>query len=290
MILNSKIKTKIEKELDSEIVDSQSLSGGCISNAYKIKTGVGEIYFLKYNSSVNNDMFMKEAHGLQELNKAGVIKIPDVICYDEDYILLEQIEAGIKQKNFSEDFGRKFALLHNFTSEFYGFYEDNYIGSNPQINISQGNEKQDWTKFYFNKRILFQLYLAEETGNSTSELRKGIAVLENKMDEIVVDNGENPSLLHGDLWSGNYLINKKGFACLIDPAVYYGNREADLAMTKLFGGFDSKFYEAYNEAFPLPEGHEYRENIYKLYHVLNHLNLFGGGYYSQAMSLISFYI
>ncbi len=290
MILNSKIKTKIEKELDSEIVDSQSLSGGCISNAYKIKTGVGEIYFLKYNSSVNNDMFMKEAHGLQELNKAGVIKIPDVICYDEDYILLEQIEAGIKQKNFSEDFGRKFALLHNFTSEFYGFYEDNYIGSNPQINISQGNEKQDWTKFYFNKRILFQLYLAEETGNSTSELRKAIAVLENKMDEIVVDNGENPSLLHGDLWSGNYLINKKGFACLIDPAVYYGNREADLAMTKLFGGFDSKFYEAYNEAFPLPEGHEYRENIYKLYHVLNHLNLFGGGYYSQAMSLISFYI
>ena len=290
MILNSKIKTKIEKELDSEIVDSQSLSGGCISNAYKIKTGVGEIYFLKYNSSVNNDMFMKEAHGLQELNKAGVIKIPDVICYDEDYILLEQIEAGIKQKNFSEDFGRKFALLHNFTSEFYGFYEDNYIGSNPQINISQGNEKQDWTKFYFNKRILFQLYLAEETGNSTSELRKAIAVLENKMDEIVVDNGENPSLLHGDLWNGNYLINKKGFACLIDPAVYYGNREADLAMTKLFGGFDSKFYEAYNEAFPLPEGHEYRENIYKLYHVLNHLNLFGGGYYSQAMSLISFYI
>ncbi|TDJ54926.1 MAG: fructosamine kinase [Ignavibacteria bacterium] len=290
MILNSKIKTKIEKELDSEIVDSQSLSGGCISNAYKIKTGVGEIYFLKYNSSVNNNMFMKEAHGLQELNKAGVIKIPDVICYDEDYILLEQIEAGIKQKNFSEDFGRKFALLHKFTSEFYGFYEDNYIGSNPQINISQGNEKQDWTKFYFNKRILFQLYLAEETGNSTSELRKAIAVLENKMDEIVVDNGENPSLLHGDLWSGNYLINKKGFACLIDPAVYYGNREADLAMTKLFGGFDSKFYEAYNEAFPLPEGHEYRENIYKLYHVLNHLNLFGGGYYSQAMSLISFYI
>jgi len=290
MILNSKIKTKIEKELDSKIVDSQSLSGGCISNAYKIKTGVGEIYFLKYNSSVNNNMFMKEAHGLQELNKAGVIKIPDVICYDEDYILLEQIEAGIKQKNFSEDFGRKFALLHNFTSEFYGFYEDNYIGSNPQINISQGNEKQDWTKFYFNKRILFQLYLAEETGNSTSELRKAIAVLENKMDEIVVDNGENPSLLHGDLWNGNYLINKKGFACLIDPAVYYGNREADLAMTKLFGGFDSKFYEAYNEAFPLPEGHEYRENIYKLYHVLNHLNLFGGGYYSQAMSLISFYI
>ncbi len=290
MILNKKIKSKIEKELNSEIIDSQSLSGGCISNAYKIKTGIGIIYFLKYNSSVNSDMFIKEAHGLQELNKAGVIKIPDVICYGEDYILLEQIEAGNKQKNFSEDFGRKFALLHKFTGKYYGFYEDNYIGSNPQLNISKENEKQDWANFYFNKRILFQLHLAEETGNSTSELRKSIAVLENKIDEIVVDNGENPSLLHGDLWGGNYLINEKGFACLIDPAVYYGNREADLAMTKLFGGFDLRFYEAYNEAFPLPDGYEYRENIYKLYHVLNHLNLFGGGYYSQAMSLISNYI
>ncbi len=290
MILSSKIKSKIEKELNSKIIDSQSLSGGCISNAYKIKTGIGKIYFLKYNSSVNSDMFIKEAHGLQELNKAGVIKIPDVICYGEDYILLEQIEAGNKQKNFSEDFGRKFALLHKFTGKYYGFYEDNYIGSNPQLNISKENEKQDWANFYFNKRILFQLHLAEETGNSTSELRKSIAVLENKIDEIVVDNGENPSLLHGDLWGGNYLINEKGFACLIDPAVYYGNREADLAMTKLFGGFDLRFYEAYNEAFPLPDGYEYRENIYKLYHVLNHLNLFGGGYYSQAMSLISNYI
>jgi protein-ribulosamine 3-kinase len=290
MILNSKIKTNIEKELNSKIIDSQSLSGGCISNAYKIKTEAGENYFLKYNGSVNGDMFIKEAHGLQELKKAGVIKIPDVICYAEEYILLELIVGGNKQKNFSEDFGRKFALLHKYTSEYYGLYENNYIGSNQQLNIPKENEKLDWTKFYFDKRILFQLHLAEETGNSTSELRKAISVLENKIDEIVVDDGEKPSLLHGDLWGGNYLINEKGFACLIDPAVYYGNREADLAMTKLFGGFDSRFYEVYNETFPLPDGYEYRENIYKLYHVLNHLNLFGGGYYSQAMSLITYYI
>ncbi len=290
MILNNKIKIKIENALNSKITGSQSLAGGCISNAYKINTDTGENYFLKYNPSLKSDMFIKEAHGLLELNKAGVIKIPDVICYNKDYILLELIVTGNKQNKFSEDFGRKFALLHKFTSEFYGFYEDNYIGSTPQQNIPEENEKHEWTKFFFNKRILFQLQIAEETGNSTSELRKAIAVLENKIDEIVVDNSEKPSLLHGDLWGGNYLINTKGFACLIDPAVYYGNREADLAMTKLFGGFDSRFYEAYNEAFPLPEGYEYRENIYKLYHVLNHLNLFGGSYYSQAMSLISFYI
>ena len=290
MILSNNIKTNIEKELNSKIIDSQSLSGGCISNAYKIKSDIGKIYFLKYNSSASSDMFIKEAHGLKELNKAGVIKIPDVICFNVDYILLEHIDSGNKQKNFSEDFGCKFALLHKFTSEFYGFYEDNYIGSNPQLNIAEENQKHDWAKFYFNKRILFQLQLAEETGNSTSELRKAITGLENKIDEIVVDNGEKPSLLHGDLWGGNYLTNNDGFACLIDPAVYYGNREADLAMTKLFGGFDSKFFKAYNEVFPLPDGYEYRENIYKLYHVLNHLNLFGGGYYSQAMSLISYYI
>ena len=290
MILNNKIKTKIENALNSKITGSQSLAGGCISNAYKINTDTGENYFLKYNPSLKSDMFIKEAHGLLELNKAGVIKIPDVICYNKDYILLELIVTGNKQNKFSEDFGRKFALLHKFTSEFYGFYEDNYIGSNPQQNIPEENEKHGWTKFFFNKRILFQLQLAEETGNSTSELRKAIAALENKIDEIVVDNEEKPSLLHGDLWGGNYLINTKGYACLIDPAVYYGNREADLAMTKLFGGFDSRFYEAYNEAFPLPDGYTYRENIYKLYHVLNHFNLFGGGYYSQVMSLISYYI
>ena len=290
MILNNEIKSKIEKELNSKIIDSQSLSGGCISNAYKIKTNAGEIYFLKYNSSVKSDMFIKEAHGLQELNRSDVIKIPKVICYNEEYILLEQITSANKQKKFSEDFGRKFALLHKFTSEVYGFYEDNYIGSNPQINISEENEKNNWTKFYFNKRILFQLQLAEETGNSTVELRKALSILENKIDKIVDDNGERPSLLHGDLWGGNYLIDEKGFACLIDPAVYYGNREADLAMTKIFGGFDSRFYEAYNEVFPLPDGYQYRENIYKLYHILNHLNLFGGGYYTQAMSLISYYI
>jgi fructosamine-3-kinase len=289
MILNSKIKTNIENELNSKIIDSQSLSGGCISDAYKIKTDKGERYFLKYNASITNDMFTKEAHGLQELKKAGAIKIPEVICYDKDFILLELIVAGNKQKNFSEEFGRNFALLHKFKSKYYGFYEDNYIGSNPQINITKENEKNDWTKFYFNKRILFQLQLAEETGNSTSALRKAIAVLENKIDKVLIDDGENPSLLHGDLWGGNYLVDEKGFACLIDPAVYYGNREADLAMTKLFGGFDSRFYEAYNDVFPLLAGYEYRENIYKLYHVLNHLNLFGGGYYSQAMSLINYY-
>jgi fructosamine-3-kinase len=289
MTLTGKIKTKVENKLDSEIIESHSLSGGCISNAYKIKISNGEVYFLKFNSSSENDMFIREAHGLQELNKAGVIKIPDVISYDDDFILLEMITSGSKNKNFSEDFGRKFASLHKFYGESFGFYENNFIGSNPQQNIVGDREKHNWTQFYFNNRILYQLRLAEKLNNSTLELRKAIVDLENKIEDIVVDNGEKPSLLHGDLWGGNYMTDMEGFACLIDPAVYYGNREADLAMTKLFGGFDQKFYRAYNEEFPIADGYEFRENIYMLYHVLNHLNLFGGGYYSQALNLIRYY-
>ena len=289
-MLNNKIKSKIENILGSQITKMNSLSGGCISSSYKVNTKDGNSYFLKYNYSSGSDMFLTEAHGLQELDKPGVITIPKVISFDKEFILLDLIESSGRSKNFSEDFGRKFAVLHKFNNEKYGFYEDNYIGSNPQLNIPDNDEEKNWTKFYFQKRILYQFHLAEKSGNSTSDLRSSISKLENKIDLIVTDNGEKPSLLHGDLWGGNYMVDKNGFACLIDPAVYYGNREADLAMTKLFGGFDSEFYRAYNEEFPLPDGYDYRENIYKLYHVLNHLNLFGSGYYSQAISLIKYYL
>jgi protein-ribulosamine 3-kinase len=285
-----KIKLIIEEKLGRKIKNFTSLSGGCISDAYKITTNDNSNFFLKYNSSISNDMFIKEADGLKELVKANTIRIPEVLSFDKDYIILEFIPMGNKNKNFFEEFGRDFAAMHKYTSDNYGFFENNFIGSNPQINIPEQNEKSNWFEFYFNKRILFQLQLAEKLGNSTEELRKGISKLENKISEIIDDSEEKPSLLHGDLWSGNYMVDESGSAVLIDPAVYYGHREADLGMTKLFGGFSSEFYSAYYKEFPLKDGFEYRENIYKLYHVLNHLNLFGGGYYHQAISLIKFYI
>jgi fructosamine-3-kinase len=290
MISEEKIKIKIEEKLGSKIKSLTSLAGGCISDAFKVTTVNGSNYFLKYNPSKLNDMFIKEANGLKELAKVNAIRIPEVLSFDEDYILLEYIPTGNKKKNFFEDFGRSFAEMHKFTSDSFGFYEDNYIGSNPQKNVPDEKEKMDWVNFYFNKRILFQFELTEKLGNSTEELRKGLSILENKIQEVIGDSNEKPSLLHGDLWGGNYMVDENGSPVLIDPAVYYGHREADLGMTKLFGGFNSDFYEAYNETFPLEDGYEYRENIYKLYHVLNHLNLFGGGYYSQALSLIKFYI
>jgi fructosamine-3-kinase len=290
MTSDKKIITLLEKKLKQKITGLTPLSGGCISSAYKLKLNDKQEFFLKHNPSVSDKMFITEAHGLQELNKSDTIRVPKVIIYDDDFILLELIQQGNKSKNFFSDFGRSFALMHKHSSENYGFYEDNFIGSNDQKNIPVGSEKENWTSFYFNKRILFQLELAEKLGYATSELKKGIGKLEEKIEEIIETSNEKSSLLHGDLWGGNYLVDENGNACLIDPAVYYGHREADLGMTKLFGGFSSEFYEAYNETYPLQDGYEYRENIYKLYHILNHLNLFGGGYYSQAISLIHFYI
>ena len=290
MIFKKKIKQKIEEILNSSIINFSPVGGGCISDAYKIVIENNRSFFLKTNTSQTDDMFEKEAHGLHELKKADAIRIPNVISYGSDFILLEFITQGTKQADFFEDFGRRFAALHKFHSGGFGFFENNFIGSNPQINIPAEDEKHNWTRFYLNKRLLFQIKLAEKSNLSTPELRKSFSALENKIDKIITDNGELPSLLHGDLWGGNYMVDENGKACLIDPAVYFGNREADLAMTKLFGGFSSDFYAAYNEAYPLPEGYSYRENIYKLYHVLNHLNLFGRSYYSQAISLIKYYL
>lgn len=280
----------IEQTLNDKILSSHSVSGGCISDSSIIKCSSGNKYFLKVNHSQPDDMFLKEAIGLKELQKANAIRIPKVIKADSNYILLECIESSTRKKDFFEDFGVKFAGLHRHKSDKFGFYEDNYIGSNPQINIPDDLEKNDWTEFYFNKRILYQYNLAKKNGYADSTLTSLIKKLENKISEILKGSEELPCLLHGDLWGGNYIVDENGEACLIDPAVYYGHREADLAMTKLFGGFSSEFYKAYNQAYPLPDGYEYRENIYKLYHVMNHLNLFGSGYYGQTISILNFYI
>jgi protein-ribulosamine 3-kinase len=284
------LKKQIEDAIGTGITSVNSVSGGCISNAYQLDTKTGKNYFLKYNDHISNYMFLKEANGLRELSKAGAIRVPEVILAEKPFILLEFIVSNRPNKNFFEEFGRKFAQMHKYSADSFGFFEDNYIGSTEQKNIATETEKTNWTEFYWNKRILFQYKLAERNGYAESELKLGIKRLEAGISEILSGSKEAPSLLHGDLWSGNYMPDEKGNACLIDPAVYYGHREADLAMTKLFGGFDRQFYSSYNEAFPLKEGWQYRENIYKLYHVLNHLNLFGRGYYSQAVSLIKSYI
>ncbi|MBT8383451.1 MAG: fructosamine kinase family protein, partial [Ignavibacteria bacterium] len=256
MTSEEKIKKLVEEKLNKKIKSLSSLSGGCISNAYRITSADGKDYFFKFNDSASNDMFVTEANGLKELAKADAIRIPEVLFFSENFILTEYISTGNKKRDFFEEFGKNFAKMHNYSSDRFGFFEDNYIGSNPQINIPEENEKTNWVNFYFNKRILYQLQLAEKLNNSTSELRKLVSGLEDKIEDIICSSEEKPSLLHGDLWNGNYMVDDNGYAVLIDPAVYYGHREADLGMTKLFGGFSSEFYKAYNETFPLKDGYD----------------------------------
>ena len=203
MILSQKNKSELESELGQKISSLKSLSGGCISDAFRLTLENNFSLFLKFNSEVKNDMFIKEANGLKEIKKSNTIRVPSVIKTTNEFILLEFIEPGKQKKNFFEDFGRMFASMHKFSNEHFGFYENNFIGSNEQDNIADDEEKNNWVKFYFNKRILFQVELAEKLGNSTSELRESVSALENKIEKIIGSTNDKPSLLHGDLWGGN---------------------------------------------------------------------------------------
>jgi protein-ribulosamine 3-kinase len=284
----SKLYKLLEEHLNDRISHRSSVGGGCISNAEKLVMQSGRSFFLK--SGARNSMFINESNGLRELAKPSVIRVPEVVLAEQEFILMEYIIQGSRKAGFFESFGRQFARLHRCHSDSFGFYEDNFIGASPQINSSTEEEAYNWVSFYMNKRLLFQLHLAETKGYATEKLRKGFHLLESRIETILSGSSEEPSLLHGDLWGGNYLSDEGGNPVLIDPAVYYGHREADLAMTKLFGGFSAEFYAAYNEEFPLKEGAAFREDIYTLYHVMNHLNLFGMGYYSQAERLLWKYL
>lgn len=277
---------KIESALNTRIISSSGLGGGCIGNAQKVKTEPGELLFIKSYPGEEEQIIRNEANGLKELGKSKAVKVPEVLYFDDEFIILEYIESGRPSKSFWEDFGREFAQMHRFNGDQFGFFENNFIGANPQINQPYSNS---WKDFYFENRLLYQFKLAERNGFADGQFRKAFANVEDKLDSILEGSEEKPSVLHGDLWSGNYMVGSEGNAVIIDPAVYYGHREADLAMTELFGRFGQDFYDAYDEEFPLPDGHRYRSNIYKLYHIMNHLNLFGSGYYSQSVRLMNCY-
>ena len=253
-----------------------------------LRTASGKEYFLK--SGAESDMYRCEANGLKELALAKSIRVAGVAAVGRNFILTEYIRRGTANDNFFVQFGRELARMHRYQSDSFGFYENNYIGNNPQINMPDEKERTDWVDFYFNKRLLYQFKLAEKNGYATPSLRSGMVHLEKTIGSILSNSMEPPCLLHGDLWAGNFICDEKGCAVLIDPAVYYGHREADLAMTKLFGGFPRIFYDSYQSEYPLKPEWEYREGLYKLYHVLNHLNLFGRSYLHEAESILRSYL
>lgn len=279
------IKT-LENLLNANILSINPVGGGCIADSFVLKDITGKKYFLKDYGN-KSPIHQAEAHGLNEIENSNTIRVPKVILATEDFLLLEFVDSANKTKDFFADFGNKFAGMHKFSGVSFGFFENNFIGSNPQINLPN---YINWIDFYVENRLLLQLKLAENNGYASKELKKYFDQFLRIIPSILPNVDEKPSLLHGDLWGGNYITDENGEVCLIDPAVYYGDREADLAMTKLFGGFNSEFYNAYNETYPLRSGYLEREDIYKLYHVMNHLNLFGGNYYHQTISILKKYI
>jgi fructosamine-3-kinase len=228
-------------------------------------------------------MFEAEAHGLNLLADKGLITIPHVIKYGcndgKAYLLLEFIQSAYRQKHYWKSLGEQLAKLHRNTHGSFGLHFNNFIGALPQSNECMPS----WIDFFVEKRLKVQAGLAYYNGLVGKDLLKKFERLYEKLPSILPE--EQPALLHGDLWSGNVMVNSEGLPCLIDPAVYYGNREIELAFTQLFGGFDDDFYQAYQATFPLLPDFDERIEIYNLYPLLVHVNLFGRSYLSGVERL-----
>jgi len=257
------------------------VGGGSINQTTALKTTSGP-YFLKYNSaSLYPNMFVLEERGLKRLHETGEIHIPQIISSGEigefSFLLLEYIDSAVTGKTFWEDFGSSLANMHKHTSDQFGLDHDNYIGSLKQSNTNHPS----WVSFFIEERLEPQVHMA----NLSPDTQKMFNKLYAKLDEIVP--AEAPALLHGDLWSGNYMTSTRGEPILIDPAVYYGHREMDIGMTKLFGGFAQAFYSGYDATFPLEPGWEIRVDICNLYPLMVHVNLFGGSYLSKVKAILN---
>ena len=288
--MNPDLKSRLEKILSEPIKSTSSVSGGCIADSRKLQLDSGKVYFLKQLRGSSSGVFDAEERGLKELRKSGTVNVPKVVCKGPDFLLLQWIEAGYNRSSSRmEMLGRQFAELHRYRGNKFGFYEDNLLGDSPQSNKPSKEGGLSWAVFYAENRLEFQTSLAVKKGYATPEMRNLMENLIKKVPDLISGTEEEPSLLHGDLWSGNYLIDARGIPWLIDPAVYYGHREADLAMTSLFGGFSNTFYSAYKSAYPIASGYVEREPLYQLYHLLNHLNLFGTNYYGQVISILRRY-
>jgi len=279
--IKRRIITQLGNALNTTITvnGESSIVGGCINNAIKINTNKGD-FFVKWNTNSKANMFQSEYNGLKVLKDTNTIRIPNVLCFDDDFLILEFISPSNPNNAFWEVFGQKLALMHKQTHSKFGLDFDNYIGSLYQDNTQNKN----WTEFFIQNRLQAQLSIGNFSGTLLSDFDKLFQKLPNLFPN------EKPALLHGDLWSGNFLAKNGDTPMLIDPAIYYGNREMDIAMSKLFGGFNSDFYFAYNESRPLENGWEERIQICNLYPLLIHVNLFGGAYINQVKNILSYYV
>ncbi len=273
------------------ITSSQSIGGGSINDTVRMSLSNGEKVFVKFNSQPPPNFFFDEAKGLKILASAKEgPRIPRVIALQQssnpNFLILEYIEQAATGKDYYFEFARSLANMHRTTQDVFGLDHNNYIGSTPQINT----EDENALTFFKEQRLQFQQSLARKNNRLPKNIDHKIDKLCEKLENFLDLTGENPALVHGDLWSGNHFSDGNGTPCIFDPAVYFGLREADLAMTELFGKMPETFYQAYHECFPLNPGYENRKQIYNLYHLLNHVNLFGGSYLSSVESTLNYFV
>lgn len=288
MTLQACIEAAISAQTDREaqFADSKHAYGGCINNSRIVSLKDGREFFIKTHSQAKSfpGFFKTEFKALQLLAEPDVIHVPKPIAYDDDFIVMEVFKEGAKADDWQEQMGRRLAQLHKATQNAqYGFEENNYIGTTKQIN----NWSDSWLNFWREQRLGYQLKLFSEKTDQNDPLLKTGQQLLNKLDSLIGNITEPAVLLHGDLWSGNATANEKGEPVIFDPASYYGHREVEIGMMRMFGGFNAHCEAAYAEVWPLEQGAEKRITLYRLYHELNHLNLFGSGYYQSCLTSIN---
>jgi fructosamine-3-kinase len=263
--------------------EQQSVAGGSINNAFVLNGAGGYRYFIKTNKTGRQAMFEAEARGLEEIASSRCIKVPSAICFGDDgvqsYIVLEYLDLSGRADQAV--LGEQLAALHGVYAPQFGWGIDNTIGATHQPN----KKMDDWLDFWRDQRLSFQLKLAADNGYG-GELQVLGEKLLLEMPKLFTGRTIKPSMLHGDLWGGNVAGLQDTTPVIFDPAFYYGDREADLAMTYVFGGFSPDFYASYQNAFPLDDGFAVRKTFYNIYHIINHLNLFGGGYHGQAVNML----
>ncbi len=281
------LQHRLEELLDCSIKQGRSVSGGSINQAAKITCSDDRELFVKWNRSAPDDMFPKEQKGLDLLKSANsglhCPKVIDTGSTDDGarFILMTYIQQGKAESNSSQTFGEQLAALHRVTADNFGLGHDNYIGRLPQSNAKHAN----WIDFFVEERLEPQLTSAIDNGKLSSSIKTNFSNLYSKLPDLLPN--EPASLLHGDLWGGNYCYNSDGNPAIYDPAVYYGNREIEIAFTHLFGGFSSGFYRSYQQTLPLEPHFEECKDIYNLYPLLVHTNMFGGSYATQVKSIVS---
>src|SRR5450631_572005 len=276
--MDARLKAAVASALGSEVATTRGIAGGDINRAHEVALVDGRRLFVKTNDRSPRGMFAAEARGLGWLGEAGALRIPKVVAVaspedPEQFLVLELVATGAPARDFDEKLGRGLAALHRYGAPGFGLDHDNFIGWLPQANAAA----ETWAEFYRARRLEAQLRRAAHEGRASSRMRQGFDRLFAALDDLC-GPAEPPARLHGDLWGGNFLCDDRGAPCLIDPAVYGGHREIDLAMMQLFGGFGARVFDAYEEAWPLADGHRERVSLYQLYPLMVHVNLFGGSY------------